>query len=120
MDSSGGHCLVQKQFEIILPAGKGLSLFGHRVSSIRTHQMKVWSKFAMGIDYGYGLVRFRTIPLLMPPKYNIWGNFGSTGSFLFYQPDMDLYLMGTFNQFRTTQKAIRFMLKTIDMVSKMK
>ncbi|WP_244562742.1 hypothetical protein [Paenibacillus uliginis] len=82
--------------------------------------MKVWSKFAMGIDYGYGLVRFRTIPLLMPPKHNIWGNFGSTGSFLFYQPDMDLYLIGTFNQFRTTQKAIRFMLKTIDIVSKMK
>lgn len=90
------------------------------ISAESFEQMKMWSKFSVGIDYGYGLVRFRTIPLLMPAKYNVWGNFGSTGSILFYHPDMDLYLMGSFNQFRTTQKAIRFMLKTIDYLSKAK
>lgn len=80
--------------------------------------MKNWSKFSVGIDYGYGLVHFRTIPLLMPARYNMWGNFGSTGSFLFYHPRMDVYLIGSLNQFRTTRKAIQLMFKTIDILKK--
>lgn len=40
--------------------------------------------FFIGIDYGYGLMSFKTIPVLMPKKYNVWGNSGSIGSFMFY------------------------------------
>ena len=34
-------------------------------------KMKDWAKFSIGIDYGYGLMNFRTIHLLMPKKYNV-------------------------------------------------
>lgn len=90
----------------------------HIISKESFEEMQQWSKFSVGIDYGYGLVRFRTIPILMPARYNMWGNFGSTGSFSFYHPGLDLYLIGSLNQFRTTQKAIRFMFKNIDILMK--
>jgi len=83
-------------------------------------KMKDWAKFSIGIDYGYGLINFRTIPLLMPQKYNVWGNAGSVGSFMFYHPVMDTYLIGNLNQFRYAQKGIRLMFKIIDILSKNK
>ncbi|MEF3313456.1 serine hydrolase [Paenibacillus sp. GYB004] len=88
------------------------------ISKQRLEAMQVWSKFQVGIDYGYGLVRFKPIPLLLPKRYQVWGNFGSTGSFLFYQAELDLYLLGSFNQLRSTGKALRMMFKTIDIVSR--
>jgi len=81
-------------------------------------RMKDWAKFSIGIDYGYGLMNFHTVPLLMPQKYNVWGNAGSIGSFMFYHPAMDIYLIGNLNQFRYAQKGIRLMFKIIDILSK--
>lgn len=81
-------------------------------------KMKDWAKFSIGIDYGYGLMNFKTIPILMPKKYNAWGNAGSTGSFMFYHPAMDIYLIGSLNQFRYDSKGIRFMFKIIDILAK--
>lgn len=95
------------------------ALVSHEIISQDSFEgMKKWSKFSVGIDYGYGLVQFRTIPILMPARYNMWGNFGSTGSFLFYHPSMDIYLIGSLNQFRTTRKAIQIMFKTLDILKK--
>ncbi|WP_438349696.1 serine hydrolase domain-containing protein [Paenibacillus sp. FA6] len=79
---------------------------------------KDWAKFFIGIDYGYGIMNFKTIPLFMPQKYNMWGNAGSTGTFLFYHPDMDTYLIGSLNHFRYNRKGIRLMLQIIDKLSK--
>jgi len=81
-------------------------------------KMKDWAKFSIGIDYGYGLMNFKTIPLLMPEKYNVWGNAGSIGAFMFYHPAMDIYLIGNLNHFRYHSKGIRLMFKTIDILSK--
>jgi len=81
-------------------------------------KMKDWARFSIGIDYGYGLMNFRTIPLLMPQKYNVWGNAGSIGSFMFYHPAMDIYLIGNLNQFRYHRRGIRLMFKMIDILSK--
>lgn len=77
-----------------------------------------WGKFFLGIDYGYGLMNIKTIPLLMPAKYNSWGNAGSTGSFMFYHPATDAYIIGTFNQSGYGQKGIRFMLQMADKLLK--
>ncbi|OAB40927.1 serine hydrolase [Paenibacillus antarcticus] len=79
---------------------------------------KDWAKFTLGIDYGYGIMNFKTVPLFMPQKYNMWGNAGSTGTFLFYHPNLDTYLIGSLNHFRYNRKAIMLMLKTIDILSK--
>ncbi|KGR79836.1 serine hydrolase domain-containing protein [Ureibacillus manganicus] len=75
-------------------------------------------KFFLGIDYGYGLMNIKTIPLLMPAKYNSWGNAGSTGSFMFYHPATDAYIIGTLNQFGYGQKGIRLMLQLADKLLK--
>ncbi|MEH7224802.1 serine hydrolase [Bacillus sp. JJ1566] len=64
-------------------------------------------KFFLGIDYGYGVMKIKTVPVLMPSKYNSWGNAGSTGSFMFYHPGPDAYIIGTLNQFGYGQKGIR-------------
>jgi len=74
--------------------------------------------FAPGIDYGYGLMKIRPATLIMPAKYSCWGNAGSTGSFLFYHPGLDTYLIGSLNQFRYHQKGIQFMLRVIDVLHK--
>ena len=81
-------------------------------------KMKDWSKFQVGIDYGYGLMNFKTIPLFMPKKFNVWGNAGSTGSFMFYHPEMDAYLIGSLNRFRYHRKGIMLMFKMIDSLLK--
>lgn len=81
-------------------------------------KMQDWAKFSIGIDYGYGLMNFKTIPILMPKKYNVWGNAGSNGSFMFYHPEMDAYFIGSLNQFGYHTKGIRMMFKMIGKLSK--
>jgi len=76
------------------------------------------AKFFPGIDYGYGLMYFRPIPILMPAKYHAWGNAGSIGSFMFYHPGTDAYLIGSLNQFRYHQKGVRLMMQIIDKLLK--
>lgn len=80
--------------------------------------MKDWAKFSTVIEYGYGMMRFKTIPILMPKKFHVWGNAGITGSFMFYHPEMDAYLIGSLNQFRYHRKGIRLMFKMIHELSK--
>ncbi|WP_442598643.1 serine hydrolase domain-containing protein [Neobacillus sp. D3-1R] len=77
-----------------------------------------WGKFFLGIDYGYGLMNIKTVPVLMPAKYNSWGNAGSTGAFMFYHPATDAYLIGTLNHFGYGQKGIRLMLQMADKLLK--
>lgn len=96
------------------------ALVHHEIISEKSlSQMKRdWGKFFIGIDYGYGVMNFKTIPVLMPQKYNVWGNAGSTGSFMFYHSATDTYLIGSLNHFRYNRKGIRLMLKTVDKLLK--
>lgn len=77
-----------------------------------------WGKFVPGIHYGYGVMDIVGIPILMPKKFSAWGNAGSTGSFLFYHPRTDAYLIGTMNQFGYGPTGIRFMMQVIDKLIK--
>ncbi len=91
----------------------------HQIIQKETFEkMKDWTKYSLGIDYGYGLMNFKTIPLLMPKKYNMWGHAGATGAFMFYHPELDTYLIGTFNDFRFEKKSIRFLFKVINKLYK--
>ncbi|MBR7250003.1 serine hydrolase, partial [Klebsiella variicola] len=47
------------------------------------------AKYGVGIDYGYGIMQFKTVPLLMPKIFNVWGHAGATGAYMFYHPKMD-------------------------------
>lgn len=75
-------------------------------------------QFSPGIDYGYGIMKIRPVPILVPSRYTCWGNAGSTGSFMFFHPGLDTYLIGSLNQFMYQQKGIRFMLRVIDALYK--
>ncbi len=96
------------------------ALVTHQLISPDTlDRMRDWVKYGFGIDYGYGIMRFKTVPILMPRKFNCWGHAGATGAFMFYHPEMDAHLIGTFNQFTYERKSIRFMFKVIDKLSGM-
>ncbi|MFY0545064.1 serine hydrolase domain-containing protein [Brevibacillus sp. H7] len=78
--------------------------------------MQKWTKMWMGVDYGYGLMRVRMIPFIQ--KYNVWGHIGSTGSFLFYNPAMDVYIIGTFNKVGYVGQSVRFAFHILRTLSK--
>ncbi|MCG8485364.1 MAG: beta-lactamase family protein [Clostridia bacterium] len=85
-------------------------------------KMKDWAGFFnlsfVGINYGYGLMSFKTIPFILPSRYNAWGNIGSIGSFMFYHPLTDTFLIGNLNHFRYHRKGIQLMFKAIDIILK--
>ncbi len=74
------------------------------------------ARFFPGIDYGYGVMMIKPMFPLMPGRYSSWGNMGTTGSWLFYHPETDAYLIGSLNQFRYNRKGLRLMFKAIDIL----
>ncbi len=71
------------------------------------------STFYLGIDYGYSIWQFQTIPLLLPEKYYSWGCVGATGAFMFYHPGLETYLIGNFNNTSYMIKGLNFLKKII-------
>ncbi len=68
---------------------------------------------AIGFNYGYSVWKPRAIPLMMPEKYYCWGCVGVTGAFMFFHPQTEAYVIGTFNDKSYNAKALRFMLKEV-------
>ncbi|MGE6256345.1 serine hydrolase domain-containing protein [Heyndrickxia sporothermodurans] len=68
--------------------------------------MKQWNKMWTGMDYGYGLMRIRFLPFTQ--KYHGWGHLGSSGSSMLYFPNMDVYIIGSFNQTTYQAKSMNF------------
>ena len=86
----------------------------------RASQMRQWNRLFFPLQYGYGLMRiklprwmtlFRSTPELI-------GHSGASGSFAFYAPVPDIYLIGTFNQMDAPRRPIGFMLRVLDCVAK--
>jgi len=77
--------------------------------------MHHWHKLQFPLQYGYGTMHFKLpwfISKIMkaPP---LWGHSGSTGSFLYYSEDLNLYIAGSINQAGSKSKPFRLMLKAI-------
>lgn len=81
------------------------------ISEESLNTMFKWNKLWMGIDYGYGLMKIRMIPF--SEKYNVWGHLGSIGSFMLYNPKMDVYVIGNFNHDGYTSKSVRFVYRAL-------
>lgn len=80
--------------------------------------MQNWVDETMGMHYGFG-IRQVSFGELTNTKTNlqIIGHNGSTGSFLWYCPQLDTYLSGTLNQLEASKNALILVydvLKTID------
>ncbi len=82
-------------------------------------QMRDWNRLFFPLQYGHGLMRiklprwmtlFRATPELI-------GHSGASGSFAFYAPDPDVYILGTFNQTDAPQRPIGFMLNVLRLVA---
>ncbi len=96
------------------------ALVSHRLVSegtLRT-MMADRNRFAIGIEYGYGTWHLIPVPVLMPKRYASWGVAGVTGSFMFYHPAMDAYLIGSFNHSSYKRKFLRFMGRTMNLLWK--
>lgn len=117
MDNAGGRVVATT--EDLLKFMK--ALVSYKLLRKETmEKMKDWAKYSIGIDYGYGLMNFKHVPLFMPQKYSVWGHAGSTGSFMFYHPELDAYFIGSLNHFRYHRKGIMLMFKMIDILLKRK
>ncbi|WP_269431715.1 serine hydrolase [Bacillus sp. JCM 19034] len=119
LDYSGGG--VVSTGEDLLKFMRALTAYQLVKQETLEKMMKDKVKYELGIDYGYGVMQFKHVPLLMPKKFTIWGHAGATGAFMFYQPTLDAYMIGTFNDFSYEKKAVRFMLmKVISQLAKYK
>lgn len=78
-------------------------------------------KFGYGMDYGYGILalRFNKFSPFYSDELNVWGNWGSTATFMFYNPKYNLYLIGTFNQSKYIRKVVPFLMKVMRIVDRM-
>ncbi|PXW72795.1 CubicO group peptidase (beta-lactamase class C family) [Loktanella sp. PT4BL] len=82
-------------------------------------QARQWNRLFLPVQYGYGLMRiklprwmtlFRATPELI-------GHSGASGSFAYYAPEQDIYLIGSFNQTDAPQRPIGFMLQVLRLVA---
>jgi len=88
---------------------------GRIVSKDTLKLMHDWHKLEFPLQYGFGTMRFKLPPLMtkVTKVSPLWGHSGTTGSFLYYSQDMDLYLGGTVNQVDSKIKPFMLMMKVI-------
>jgi len=91
---------------------------GELFDSAHFNLMYQWNALFFPMQYGYGLMRFK-LPrwmTLFRHTPELIGHSGSSGSFAFYAPEKDLYIVGTFNQIDKPARPFNFMLKVINVV----
>jgi CubicO group peptidase (beta-lactamase class C family) len=77
--------------------------------------MHDWHKLQFPLQYGYGTMYFKlpwfiNMALKVEP---LWGHSGSTGSFLYYSEDLNLYMAGSINQTESKSKPFRLMVSVM-------
>ena len=106
--ADGGIVSTAEEMIIFLKALKE----GRIIRPDTLKMMHNWRKLQFPLDYGYGTMRFKLPRLMarllrMPP---LWGHSGSTGSFLYYSEDLNLYMAGSINQVDSKVKPFRLMM----------
>jgi len=111
-DWSGGGVVSTR--EDLLKFMQGLVHY-QLVSEKTFTQWKDYQKFGYGMRYGYGILQLdlHKFTFGYPEYLDVWGNWGSISSFMFYNQEHDLYLIGTFNQSRHIRKVVPFLMKTL-------
>ena len=76
-----------------------------------------WTENAIArrIDYGYALWRIRPdgLSFLLKSYPEILGVSGSTGSFVYWVPEYDAVMAGSFNQTSYREKHVVFLIKVL-------
>lgn len=89
---------------------------GQLVAEETLDEMTQWRNLTIGVDYGYGVARIR--PIYLRSKYDSWGGLGATNAVMLYNPGNDIYIVSTFNQTASRQKAMRVIFRTLRTISK--
>lgn len=104
--ADGGIVSTAEEMNLFL---KALNM-GRIIRPTSLKLMHHWRRLGFPLEYGYGTMRLNlswpigTIAGIPP----LWGHSGSTGSFLYYFQDLDLYMAGTIDQ--TESKIMPFIL----------
>ena len=92
---------------------------GKIVSDSTLGAMQQWIPESFGMEYGYGLRRIvfkELFPIL--PDFTLIGHSGSTGSFMYYCPELDVYLSGTLNQTDEVKESVKLLVKILVLLNK--
>jgi D-alanyl-D-alanine carboxypeptidase len=96
---------------------------GRIISKKTVRLMHNWhSIHQFPIQYGFGTMYFK-LPKIINNFMKItpiWGHFGSTGSFLFYSEELDLYMAGTINQVELKSKSFTLMQNVMKLIKEKK
>lgn len=81
--------------------------------------MQNWVTETKGMEYGFG-IRQVSIDELTNTESDLQliGHSGSTASFLWYCPQLDTYISGTFNQLEVSKSALILVYKILTMIEK--
>jgi len=114
IDYSGGSVMAPLSDYLIFMK----ALVNHRIIKKETLNRMIEDDMPMGFptigfNYGYSIWKVKTVPLIMPKKYNCWGCVGVTGAFMFYHPATQSHIIGTFNDFSYRSKALQFMIRKV-------
>lgn len=73
-------------------------------------EMQNWVDETKGMEYGFGIrkVTFKNLTL--------FGHTGTTASFLWYCPQLDTYVAGTFNQLTASKSTLNFVLDLLKII----
>lgn len=76
--------------------------------------MQDWISESTGTYYGYGLRKWELRELSQQlPQLTLIGHSGSTGSYMYYAPELHTYFSGTFDQTEALEQHIHFLLKVM-------
>jgi hypothetical protein len=86
---------------------------GRIVSEDTLKLMHNWHKLQFPSQYGFGTRYFKLPPFIskVMKVSPLWGHSGSTGSFLYYSEDQDLYMAGSIDQVDAKIKPFILMIK---------
>ena len=84
---------------------------GKIITKDTLEMMHDWHKLQFPMQYGYGTMYFKLPPFMtrMTKQTPLWGHSGSTGSFLYYSEELDLYMGGTINNVGSNSKPFALM-----------
>lgn len=107
--ASGGCVTTAQELMIFIQAYYSGRLFKQNVLESEKNTNRLQMSF-YPIKYGLGQMYIK-IGYPLGRKYTLLGHSGSTGSFAFYCPEKELFLVGDFPQIKTPATCVRFAIK---------
>jgi D-alanyl-D-alanine carboxypeptidase len=88
---------------------------GKIISKESLAMMHNWHEWRLPLQYGFGTMYFKLPPMMtkISKLTPLWGHSGSTGSFLYFSEDLNLYMAGSLNEVGSNIKPFELMSRVI-------